>query len=771
MEKKEIQLDQEAEKIFQQIQGIANSSQLESYSDVADLLAACLREEEERLDEWRILLIELIHALATYFVDVHFLEGIRKRKDSFPELIGIMNKLGRLPGNDGRILVRYRGYMSAGKSSPQTDYVVSFANVVVDTEIAQNVFSRKGLTMSHLTGRIARAFEIFSDEGVNTLLVRIPGEAQIEKDRLKWCLEVLSRFKKAVTRHRSLQIDMLGKPATIIPILDEKNQPDPNLTLISVVNRLKPEAVQSLVKKVDSWIRSSQTEQTYERYAGIYNAIFTIPAIEKKLVQPPAEMNNLKWLMVDPGKENISRAKAVITRHVIENIPGSHEQKSLALKGVYGRDYDTISSAQFGARLEAISGLLESMEKTLADKEAEKELLENVHHRMEELPENVFDDITIEDDRLRVNHEDQETILERIHSKLKEMVFFYKKRATARKKMKSMMQNPMDFNSDEIETIAKDFGVSEDNAKGILELLKSCFDKEIRFHRATFEKHIAKFAQYEKSVFDILWYYLKEIPNRKDRVGFLNALQALIGEMKEPENAIRVLLEDFVRQPEKIFYPDRNIFMLGNILVRKYNKELNFDIELTPEEVLDVHEGLNIGAAKYAVQIIEEQKDKFLTKIRTIHKQALTSIKFSDGGEDQIPLKFLISLEREAFIFFSLVQGETGRSILRSALREYGDPRSEVYAVAKDAQMSAITLPHLKVIIRAAGRLSDKELISTLDQIQGSKEEFLQLGKGVQHEQLVRKVMEAAKNSIEKILSRQKNQSLETLESQTGKQL
>jgi hypothetical protein len=314
----------------------------------------------------------------------------------------------------------------------------------------------------------------------------------------------------------------------------------------------------------------------------------------------------------------------------------------------------------------------------------------------------------------------------------------------------------MEFNNEEIEIIAKDFGISEENAQGIVQLLKSCFDKEVRFHRATFEKHIAQFAEYEESVFDILWYYLKEISNRKDRVGFLNALQVLIGKMKKPENALKVLLEDFIRRPDKVAFPDRNIFILSNILVRKYNQEVNLDIELTPEAVLDVYHGLNSEVVKFAAETIDDYQDKFFQKIRTIHKKLLKSIVRTNDDIDEMPLKYLLSLERETFIFFALVQGETSLSILRSALKEYGDPRCEVYQIGQDLKLFSLTLPHLKLIVRAVGRLKDKELVGTLNKIREREMAFLQLGKGVQHEQLVRRVMETADKSIDKILSRPK---------------
>ena len=148
--------------------------------------------------------------------------------------------------------------------------------------------------------------------------------------------------------------------------------------------------------------------------------------------------------------------------------------------------------------------------------------------------------------------------------------------------------------------------------------------------------------------------------------------------------------------------------MLGSILIRNYNKELNIDIELTPEEVLSVKRGIDRSIAQYASWRIDVDNHRFEDKISTIHEQLVDSL--SSGGASDISLspRFLLSLEREAFIFLSLVAGRTARQIILDACVEYGDPEADIYHSDNSPDYLPHLLKHLQVVIRAMGRLIGK---------------------------------------------------------------
>jgi len=75
-------------------------------------------------------------------------------------------------------------------------------------------------------------------------------------------------------------------------VLNESGLPDENLTLLAIANNLKPQTVKLLVEKI---AKSSLKD----RYMSIYNAIFSVEKLRRKLVKPPIEANSVIWLMSD----------------------------------------------------------------------------------------------------------------------------------------------------------------------------------------------------------------------------------------------------------------------------------------------------------------------------------------------------------------------------------------------------------------------------------------------------------------------------------------
>ena len=125
----------------------------------------------------------------------------------------------------------------------------------------------------------------------------------------------------------------------------------------------------------------------------------------------------------------------------------------------------------------------------------------------------------------------------------------------------------------------------------------------------------------------------------------------------------------------------------------------------------------------------------------------------ASNGEkpDSMPLRYLMSLEREACIFLALIEGNAARSVLRSAVKEYGNPESEVYSLRKDPAHLRAMLQHLKVAVRALGRLEDEEAMSLLNEIRLNEDRFRALGSGPQHENLVLGIAERVQDARRRI--------------------
>lgn len=81
---------------------------------------------------------------------------------------------------------------------------------------------------------------------------------------------------------------------------------------------------------------------------------------------------------------------------------------------------------------------------------------------------------------------------------------------------------------------------------------------------------------------------------------------------------------------------------------------------------------------QYASWRIDKEREQFFTKEKTIHNKMMEALCLGETAEKHIPASVLLNLERERYIFLSMVACDTGKSILRSAVNEYGDPQSDL---------------------------------------------------------------------------------------------
>jgi hypothetical protein len=112
--------------------------------------------------------------------------------------------------------------------------------------------------------------------------------------------------------------------------------------------------------------------------------------------------------------------------------------------------------------------------------------------------------------------------------------------------------------------------------------------------------------------------------------------------------------------------------------------------------------------------------------------------------EDVKPMDapYLLAQEREAYIFLSLVGGSTARSVLLSAVKEYGSPDSDIYQLNKSQTHMADLLQLLKVAVRGLGRIGESDDIHLLDHVKNKAGKLMTLGKGLHHEDLINQILE-----------------------------
>ncbi|MFH1942475.1 MAG: hypothetical protein ABIL68_10260 [bacterium] len=320
--------------------------------------------------------------------------------------------------------------------------------------------------------------------------------------------------------------------------------------------------------------------------------------------------------------------------------------------------------------------------------------------------------------------------------------------------MRNIVYRAINFSLQDFETLAKDFDISIEEARNLIELLKECFDDKGHFMRGTFARILPEFSRYERKIFEFLWHYLREYIQQKDRSSYLNSLQLLIAKMQNPKRAVKILLSDFYKNVKGIIFSDSKVLMLCSLLIRKYHKEL-VNMEITPEDVLDVKEGLELGVAKYTAWKIDKDQRDFFEKIQTIHKQLVKGMGPDSTESSKLPLSFLFSLEREAYILLSLVGGTTARSILLSALKEYGDPESIIYKGRETEKNFGLLLQNLRIVIRGLGRIGESEDLTSLEEVKEKLAGLAALSNSERYKAAALRLAEWIESARERILSQE----------------
>ena len=707
-----------------------------------------LSTAEEVLDIWRILLVDLAYLLSSYFVDVQYWEGRKSEKDTFEQLTRTLRKLSRMPEQDRTLLIRFRGFPSGAKKSEKSDYIVLFGKLSVDKTIVNSVTYRQGIHMSHLTGRLSRSFDIFAQHGISTLYLKIPNLASADVERLRVCLHIISHYRQALKTNEPIVFEKEGRRITLPLVYDEQNQPDLNLILLAGLNGLTPRASERLVRQVAAWMKESQKTSGSDRYIGIYNTVFRLKNLKEKLIRPPIEINNIKWLKVDGGQKvalNEARKGAeddFVPQAIKDAFGELSDQPGRDLGSLANINFENIDPKEVGKRLQQAFDLIDAVETQGEGWEILEEVIQSIQGRFELAGDSVFDSMVVEGDALKVLSEGKEIVIEGMNQDLLDKIEYHKERSVSKKKMSAIAGCGVDFNSDDYSGLSARFDIPADDIKNIITLVKNCFDKDRRFQKGVFDGHLTEFARYPQEVFAFLWQYLKEPMERKDRVAFLNSLQLLIRRMGSAKSALRILLADLCHDPGEVSFSDRNAPMFASILLRKFNKELNMDIEVTPEEVLLVKEGLDAEVAQSAMQTIESNPEIFLEKIQTIQNKITESLDPDKFENQPMPLRYLLSLEREIHILLSLLGGDTALSVLRNAVKRYGNPGSEIYRFPQSPDYVAAFLQHLKVAIRGLGKIGEKIDLAVLEDVKKREKGFLRLGEGDQHEKLVERTME-----------------------------
>ena len=228
-------------------------------------------------------------------------------------------------------------------------------------------------------------------------------------------------------------------------------------------------------------------------------------------------------------------------------------------------------------------------------------------------------------------------------------------------------------------------------------------------------------------------------------------MQLLIKKIQQPKQATKVLISEFILDTQDVSFPDRNALMLIIQFLRTYNKEINMDIEITPEEVLLVKIGLDVGVARYMAWKVDGEQKRFVKKMATIRAKLIQSLEQAGGDFNVWPIRFLLAMEREAHIMLALAGGQTATNVIREALKVYGNSGARIFSLKESPNFFNSLLQHLGVLIRGIGRVGQEADFALLDDIQNQQQGFMELSAEPRHTALVRRTLgtiDAAKHEI-----------------------
>ena len=726
--------------------------------------------ELEQLDRLRMLLVDLVYHLNGAFRDTHYWKGVKSSKDTPGEFVKVLYELQQIPQNDGVVRIEYRG--SPGMKIPeQSDYIIRFGDYRVDISAVSAVIKRIGIRVKHIEGRLIKSFESFAARGLRTIHITIPDGSDEALERMHLSMHIASCFNKAVEEDAPIEFVKNDQEISIKPILNEFDEPDPNLTQIAALNDLSPQHMQEMIQKVAALMKRTNLESSGQPPANVYQAIFSIKSLRQRLARPNLELNSERASQAETNHKGTATAsagrggspgsfsvkmdpavlKARVARFVKQAYGDSPEKAVQVMKTIYGSDYHQLNLTALEGRLQLITELLTSLEGSETGQALLENVLDRIQAGMDHVPRSVLDDLILDGNEIQLWEEDQAKPIGKANDNLLNLIDTAKDRSAARQKMRAVMRADGKFTAQDCEQLSRTFEISIQKAEEIALLLKSCFDHQGNFQRALFEKNVPGFAEHPGKIFEIMWAFLSEIPRRSDRVPFLNSLQLLVKQIQQPKQAAKILVSDFILDPADVSFPDRNALMLIIQFLRTYNKEINMDIEITPEEVLMVSKGLDAGVARYLGWKIDGEQKRFVEKMATIRRKLIQSLEQAGGDANVLPIRFLLALEREAHILLAIIGGQTATNVIQEALKAYGSPGSRVFLLKESPNFFTSLLQHLGVLIRGIGRVGQETDFELLDDIQKRQQGFMDLSAEPRHTALVRRTLgaiDAAKHDI-----------------------
>ena len=664
-------------------------------------------EEHELLDGWKITLVRLVYAICGAMLNERFFAGLLTGTAPLDVFVEVMGKLVSMPGRGDEILIRLRGLRTGPKISAALDYEVAIRGLNVDSHEAMRIAKRRGIGEAHLQGRLLKAWGVFKQHGITSIVIRILEPTKENQTLLRDSMDVLSRYYQAVQRQKVFTVDLDGTHREIAITTDEQDQPDPNLTLFGALNNLSEGKLAMIVNRVIPAVREREKSESSEgELTPAAEILYGVDAIKKRMKIPPIKINTLTWRPTTDGDVVLPRDQMKAAELIKEVYGGDEDKVKSVVYYLYEHGLNVSSAEQFVQGLECVGEFLAKLETLGNYPEVREEIVTRLREKIAALSRPALAQMEIGARVVRVGRPGQTPIackvLPEFLSPLKQM----KDKSDVYEKLKRFNDPKTTFTMPDMMFIALDFHLPVDEAAMVLKALQRSFNSGGYFDRALFIEQASFLALYQRQVFPLLLDHLKRTESKKDRLGLLNSLPTLFDRVERPRDVIATLLQELCSVSDRIHHFDRNVIMLTAQLLRHYRKEEGFDIEATPEEVLLVKRGLVEEAVLLGQRAIFELRKELRLKTITMRKCLVESLeKRKQPDPCGFSPRFVISLLREFYLLLGLLGGSTAQDILGEAVASHVDPESRFYREADSKKHLVGLLGLLKVIVRAYARV------------------------------------------------------------------
>ncbi len=285
------------------------------------------------------------------------------------------------------------------------------------------------------------------------------------------------------------------------------------------------------------------------------------------------------------------------------------------------------------------------------------------------------------------------------------------------------------FAIDELKSKFKKSPIEINNDKYI-QVWQNCFDKNGRFNRIKFNQHRRVFQDW-KNAFYVFWMDLKSVIIAEDRETILNCIIRFIADSKLLNEYVDYILKDFYYYPLNLQFSDRDSLFVANLLLFKNYVNISYDFGHTPGEVLFSEDPLNEDLVeRLHTEINDKWAEKFLQKHVTVKKNLHQALKEIEEQDNIMPPPFLINVMRELYIFLTLVWGKEFKSIVLDTVKEYANPKSDLYCSENSPKVLLPLLQFFQITILCLIKLGDESDVDLLNSIRFRETDFLSM-KGV----------------------------------------